>query len=431
MKLLRVIAVLAALLPLPAMAAGTANKIEGVGSATSPMGGVISAYCVSGCGSTTVSVVADTGAPTKVEGIGASGVPLGGVISINCVAGCSGGGGSGTVTQVNTGACLTGGPITTTGTITGTVVINAQTGTSYAIQTSDACKLITLNNAAPVAVSILAATGGFSGGFSTELENLGAGTATLTPAAGTLVNGQATLTLAQNTGCAINSDGTNYQVSACTAIGVGGSVTSITGTANQITASASTGNVTLSLPTAVNTTSVALGGCTIGSDNLCVTGTATISGSLKPGNIDLTNGTGTPALGMYKASSNIIGFATSSSGRFQITATDFLAVTSGGPQMQNAASNCTTAPGFQPQKAAATYGWSTDATPTKLCGVVNGVEVMDVTSTGINNTAIGATTASTINATTYATSGVAGVDCASGTITLLTEVVSKGIVTHC
>jgi hypothetical protein len=58
--------------------------------------------------------------------------------------------------------------------------------------------------------------------------------------------------------------------------GAGGSiVTSVTGTANQITASPNTGAVVLSLPANVQvSTSLAIGGATIGTNALAVTGTA-------------------------------------------------------------------------------------------------------------------------------------------------------------
>ena len=106
--------------------------------------------------------------------------------------------------------------------------INAQTGTTYTFVSGDNSKLVTLNNASPVAASLpQATTPGFGSGFSMDVQNLGAGTVTVTPTTST-INGAATLTIAQNKGCSITSDGTNYQVSACTAVGAGsGTVTSV------------------------------------------------------------------------------------------------------------------------------------------------------------------------------------------------------------
>lgn len=185
---------------------------------------------------------------------------------------------AGTVTSVASGAGLTGGPITTTGTLSLTELIRAVTGTTDTILSTDAALLVTYSNASAIAVTLPQATGSFAAGFAFSVQNKGAGTVTITPTTST-INGASTLAVTQNQGCDIVSDGTNWQVSACTAVGGSASgVSSITGTANQITASASTGAVTLSLPAAVQTTSLALGGATIGSNNLAVTGTAAFSG---------------------------------------------------------------------------------------------------------------------------------------------------------
>lgn len=142
-----------------------------------------------------------------------------------------GGGGSGTVTNIATGAGLTGGPITTTGTIATTEVIDSQIGTSYTIQASDAAELVTFQNASPVAVTLPQATGSFAAGFAFTIQNKGAGLVTVTPTTST-INGNPTLPIAANTGCDVVSDGTNYQVAACTAIVPTGSGTVNTGAAN-------------------------------------------------------------------------------------------------------------------------------------------------------------------------------------------------------
>lgn len=95
--------------------------------------------------------------------------------------------------------------------------INAQTGTTYAMQTTDAGKLVTFSNASSIAATIVVATtSGFTGGYSADLQNLGVGTVTLTATTST-INGASTLVLKTGEGCTITSDGTNYQVSACTA----------------------------------------------------------------------------------------------------------------------------------------------------------------------------------------------------------------------
>jgi fibronectin-binding autotransporter adhesin len=94
---------------------------------------------------------------------------------------------------------------------------NPQTGTTYAFLTTDAGKLVTLSNAASIAASLSqATTAGFTAGYSFDVQNLGAGTATITPATST-INGAATLVLKTGEGATISSDGTNYIASACSA----------------------------------------------------------------------------------------------------------------------------------------------------------------------------------------------------------------------
>ncbi len=120
---------------------------------------------------------------------------------------------------VGTGASLAA---TGTGTITATSTtepINAQTGTTYTIASTDTGKLLTFNNASAIAVTLPAATtSGFGAGFHFRVQDLGAGTTTITPTTST-INGSATLVIPKNVGCSVNSDGTNYQVSACTSLG--------------------------------------------------------------------------------------------------------------------------------------------------------------------------------------------------------------------
>ena len=121
------------------------------------------------------------------------------------------GGGSGSVTQVNTGAGLIGGPITTTGTISVTTAVNAQTGTTYTMLSSDSAGIVTLSNGSAIAVTLPTPTGSFGAGFSTTFCDLGAGTATLTPTAAT-INGASTYTLTTGNCVSPVSDGSNYQV---------------------------------------------------------------------------------------------------------------------------------------------------------------------------------------------------------------------------
>jgi hypothetical protein len=85
------------------------------------------------------------------------------------------------------------------------------TTTSDTIANTDFNRPITYNNASAIAVSLAqaGASSQFLDGWSTWLQNIGAGTVTITPATST-INGASTLVLAQNLGAFIWSDGTNY-----------------------------------------------------------------------------------------------------------------------------------------------------------------------------------------------------------------------------
>jgi len=129
------------------------------------------------------------------------------------------GGGSVSLSSASSNIVVSPSPITGTGTIGATYPINAQSGTSYTIVSTDMGKLVTFNNTSAVAVTLpVATTTGFGAGASFDTQNLGLGLVTITPATST-VNGAATLTIPQNTGCSVVSDGSNYQIAACTAKG--------------------------------------------------------------------------------------------------------------------------------------------------------------------------------------------------------------------
>jgi hypothetical protein len=109
--------------------------------------------------------------------------------------------------------------------------VNPQSGSSYAIASTDNSKLVTRSNAANMTDTIVAATTtGYTSGFAFDYTCYGPGTCTLTPTTST-VGGQSALLLGPNTFCSITSDGTNYQVGPCQPIflnNAGGSGTSIT-----------------------------------------------------------------------------------------------------------------------------------------------------------------------------------------------------------
>src|SRR5215469_1694726 len=82
--------------------------------------------------------------------------------------------------------------------------VNAQSGTTYTVSVDDYGKLVTFNNASPVAVTLPQATTTFAT-FNFFTCNKGAGLVTITPTTST-INGNATLTLQQTQCTLIVSD---------------------------------------------------------------------------------------------------------------------------------------------------------------------------------------------------------------------------------
>jgi hypothetical protein len=87
--------------------------------------------------------------------------------------------------------------------------VNAQTGTSYTLLSSDIGKLVTFSNASSIAVTLPQATGRFKARFYCWIKNVNAGVVTLTPTTST-INGLTTITLGQHQGVMLISDGTNW-----------------------------------------------------------------------------------------------------------------------------------------------------------------------------------------------------------------------------
>lgn len=150
-----------------------------------------------------------------------------GAICLASGSACSGGA-SVSVTSASSNIVINPTPGTGTFTVGATYPVNAQTGTTYTILSSDLGKLVTFSNGSSVAVTVPQATSTFGAGASFDVQNKGAGVVTLTPTTST-VNGSASISLAQNQGCTLTSDGTNWQVAACTALG-GSGVTSVAAT---------------------------------------------------------------------------------------------------------------------------------------------------------------------------------------------------------
>lgn len=106
---------------------------------------------------------------------------------------------------------ITPSPGTGTFTVGTTTPLRANTTVSDPLVTADNGKVVTENNASPIAVSLAqAGTTGFLTGWSVCPDNIGVGAVTITPTTSTII-GDATLLLPQDTMACIYSDGTNYE----------------------------------------------------------------------------------------------------------------------------------------------------------------------------------------------------------------------------
>lgn len=115
--------------------------------------------------------------------------------------------GTGTVTSVATGCGLTGGTITTTGTLAVTKTTTIKTD-NYTVLTTDCGGLLVMNAATAKTFTLLApATAG--AGYGENFYNAGAGVLTLSPAAGQ-INGASSMTLTSGMGVVCSTDGSDY-----------------------------------------------------------------------------------------------------------------------------------------------------------------------------------------------------------------------------
>lgn len=102
-------------------------------------------------------------------------------------------------------------------------LVNAQTGTTYAVRNNDAGKLITACNGSAQAYSVAQAGAAslFRAGWFVDVKNICAGTVTITPTVST-VDGAATLVLTQGQSARIVSNGTNYRTGLVGSLTAGG-----------------------------------------------------------------------------------------------------------------------------------------------------------------------------------------------------------------
>ena len=199
------------------------------------------------------TVTSGGAATLKNTGPGATG-PLGStttvpVVTIDAqgrVTGLTSATAAGTVSSVATACGLSGGPVTTSGTIQSTANPTTQAGANYAFLAADMCSTVYLNNASAQIPTIPQAnTTGFENGKYIEVCNIGAGTQTITPTTST-IGGAASYALAGGTAAApkcigIIANAGNYTLDQT---GVGGSTSfanpTATGSDTAVNGSAST-----------------------------------------------------------------------------------------------------------------------------------------------------------------------------------------------
>lgn len=87
--------------------------------------------------------------------------------------------------------------------------LNVQTGTTYTVLATDAGKVVTISNAAAIAVTLPQATGSFGLGYKTTIQNAGSTLVTVTPTTST-VNGTTALVIGPKEAATFISDGTNW-----------------------------------------------------------------------------------------------------------------------------------------------------------------------------------------------------------------------------
>lgn len=250
-------------------------------------------------------------------------------------------GNSGTITSITAGCGLSGGTITTSGTIAESVTVTAHNG-SYAILTGDCGKALTTNTTATWTLP-QAGSAGFASGWATEV-NVSSGTLTITTTTSNFYGASGasatTLTITGPAGATITSDGTNWLVQA------GGSgtpsftaITSGTNTTATMTvgsgaslAAAGSGSITATAAPASGLTGQVSGanggtGANNGTSTITVGGNVTFSGAYTftgtlAGNTNVTFPTsGTLATTVVPLSTGTSGSLPSGSGFYVCTST--------------------------------------------------------------------------------------------------------------
>ena len=188
---------------------------------------------------------------------------------------------SGGVTSVATGCGLSGGTITTTGTVISSEVPSIQSGTSYTFVAGDCGKLTKFTSSTAVAATLPQAGGSFPAGWYIDVKISGTGTVTITPTT-SLIDGSATLVMTISQYTRIISDGTNYSITQ-----IPTSVTTVTGTSPIAVTSNST-TPAVSCSTCVVSSSPGVGVAHFAGSTQTVTSSTIVNADIANSTIDLT-----------------------------------------------------------------------------------------------------------------------------------------------
>lgn len=116
--------------------------------------------------------------------------------------------------------------------------------------------------------------------------------------------------------------------------------------------------------------SLAIGGATIGTDNLGVTGTATISGATTVASVNLTGSTA-PANGIYLQGANITGISVNSALKWTFNGNTFVGAATNAPELSNVVGS-STVPNIIPSKGNTTTGLGgAPGTPAMIVGAAS------------------------------------------------------------
>ncbi len=302
---------------------------------------------------------------------------------------------TGTVTSIATSCGLSGGTITSTGTLVETVVTAAHNG-SYALLTGDCGKILTTNTAAAWTIA-QAGTTGFEAGKFWTANNVGSGSLTITATTSTFYGGptanisSSVLTVPPNTSVTIFSDGTNYQA---VSGGGGSSSVNVNGSPvtnpnfNGTTPAAGAGNTNVIFQVSGSSVSGYLANWVAGAGALTGPGTAqTLPASLTSGGVVCNTSTSQMASSVLLAANSIvIGGGAGACPTATTAIPTGTTATSGGSGNQ-VATNTDVANAIAGVNPAVAVQYATTAAgDTSGLTYANGASGVGATMTGVNNT---------------------------------------------